>query len=237
MTGEVNGSKGKVHLLPCPDCSKETSHLVLASYDVVLAWENNIYTSHQHQVIQCQGCLGVTFREGSQCSEDIESYDDNGKPTYVEFQKLYPSRVAGRSALAGACYLPDKVRRIYGETCRALAGEQPVLTGVGIRAVLEAVCQERRARGKNLEARIDELVRRGVLTSKGAETLHSTRLLGNLAAHAVQAHSIEELSAAMDVAEHLLTSVYVLPKKARNLPKRKKGARRGASRIPATEPK
>jgi len=63
---------------------------------------------------------------------------------------------------------------------------------------------------------------KGVLTTEGAEILHSTRLLGNLAAHEVKAHSIEELSAAMDVAEHLLTSVYVLPKRALSLPKRKK---------------
>lgn len=61
-----------------------------------------------------------------------------------------------------------------------------------------------------------------VLTKSGAEMLHRTRILGNTAAHEVKPHSEAVLSLAMDVVEHLLTNVYILPSAAEKLPKRKK---------------
>ena len=61
----------------------------------------------------------------------------------------------------------------------------------------------------------------GVLTKDGAEILHSLRILGNIAAHEVTPHSDDQLAVAMNVVEHLLNGVYILPKAASHLPKRK----------------
>jgi hypothetical protein len=41
--------------------------------------------------------------------------------------------------------------------------------------------------------------------------------MGNLAAHEVKEHTVEELSVAMDVIEHLLAGVYVMPEKAKRI--------------------
>ena len=60
----------------------------------------------------------------------------------------------------------------------------------------------------------------GVLTHMGAETLHSMRILGNEAAHEVKPHSEETLNLAMDVVEHMLNDVYILPAATSELPKR-----------------
>jgi hypothetical protein len=62
-----------------------------------------------------------------------------------------------------------------------------------------------------LEAKIDSLVNLGVLTSEGAIILHKVRTLGNNAAHEVKPHTSEQLNLALDVAEHLLKGVYILP--------------------------
>lgn len=108
--------------------------------------------------------------------------------------------------------LPDSVSQVYAETYKALCNEQPVLAGVGIRALIEAVCQERNATGKTLEKKIDGLVDLNLLTSDGAKSLHNLRVIGNQAAHEVKPHSEEKLSAAMKIIEHLLEAVYVIPK-------------------------
>jgi hypothetical protein len=41
--------------------------------------------------------------------------------------------------------------------------DQPVLTGIGIRALVETVCKDRKTKGKNLAEQIDDLVTIGAL--------------------------------------------------------------------------
>jgi hypothetical protein len=45
------------------------------------------------------------------------------------------------------------------------------------------------------------------------KSLHKIRTLGNAAAHEVKPHTEKQLRLAMDVIEHLLTDVYILPKR------------------------
>jgi hypothetical protein len=115
--------------------------------------------------------------------------------------------------------LPAGVHRIYNETHRALCEGLPVLTGIGIRAIVEAVCNEKGAAGKNLEQQIDSLKTMSLITPDGASILHSLRFMGNKAAHEVKPHTPEELATAFDVAEYLLKGVYVLPELGNKLPK------------------
>lgn len=61
-----------------------------------------------------------------------------------------------------------------------------------------------------------------VLTKSEAEMLHGMRMLGNTAAHEVKPHSETMLGDAMDVVEHLLTNVYILPTSTAKFPKRKR---------------
>lgn len=98
-----------------------------------------------------------------------------------------------------------------------MANELPVLAGVGIRALVESVCNEKKASGSNLAQRIDSLVPLGILTRDAAKTLHSLRILGNRAAHEVKPHSIAKLRIALDIAENLLTNVYVIPHQAKSV--------------------
>ena len=70
----------------------------------------------------------------------------------------------------------------------------------------------------NLETRIDALRDQNILTPEGARILHKTRFLGNRAAHEIERPNDQTLNAAMEVVEHTLKSVYILPKIAKRLP-------------------
>jgi hypothetical protein len=84
-----------------------------------------------------------------------------------------------------------------------------------VRAVVEAVTADRRAAGSNLSKKIDDLVVKGDLTTEAAKILHKLRVLGNKAVHEVKAHSERELTLAIDVLDHLLLAVYILPELAK----------------------
>lgn len=110
--------------------------------------------------------------------------------------------------------MPQKVALIYKETILALTNHSPILAGIGLRVLLEAVCKEKDAKGKDLFEKIDSLVASKVLTPMSATILHKIRTLGNLAVHEVQPHTEKQLSLAMDIIEHLLKDVYILPMQA-----------------------
>jgi len=66
---------------------------------------------------------------------------------------------------------------------------------------------------RSLLLKIDDLVVKQILTPAGSTILHKIRTLGNEAAHEVKPHSEKQLGLAMDVVEHVLTDVYILPNK------------------------
>ena len=118
--------------------------------------------------------------------------------------------------------LPPKLRQVYEETRSALTAELAVLPGIGIRAIVETVCNENRAPGRNLFQKITGLIQVGLISVKEAEILHDLRFMGNEAAHNVKAHRQGELNLAFDVVEHLLKTVYLLPQQTKRLPKEPK---------------
>ena len=206
-----NSTQGNIIKIPCSKCSNNTSHQVLLSVDETC--DNPGYSwSESFQIIECKGCDTLSFRNTSSNSDDME-YIGDGDVDYIKYESIYPSRIAGRNIISETYYIPTEVRRIYQETIKALNNECPVLAGIGLRALIESVCKEKNANGNNLYEKIDDLVANNILTPTGSVILHKIRNLGNASAHEVRPHSPEQLFLAMDVIQHLLQDVYILPAK------------------------
>jgi hypothetical protein len=205
---------------PCATCGKLTAHEALTEVDLSDATpDHEVQWWSKHYTIKCCGCKTVSFCEESQCSEDFD-YDENGRMTWDLTQKVYPGRVAGRPLLEDYYRLPYGIAQIYKQTHEAICYKQTILAGIGLRAIVDAVCEEKLADGQTLFKKIDDLVTKGVITASGAEILHNIRLIGNASAHAVKANSEEELATALEVVEHLLMGVYLIPQKAAKLKKK-----------------
>lgn len=213
ITEELNKTKGNEVIVPCAKCSGRTAHDVVASLDQ--SGEDTDYDLQwvQHyQIIRCKGCKQVSFRDANSNSEDYIQVAEDEWESQI-YEKLYPSRMEGRKDLGNdARYLPSDTDRIYQETLQALNNNSPVLAGIGLRALVETVCKEKSASGKNLLEKIDDLAAQHVLTPVGANILHKIRTLGNAAAHEVKPHSEAQLALGMDIVEHMLKDVYILQK-------------------------
>lgn len=216
---EYDKNKDKEYKIACVKCDGETYHKVLYSVQVHES-EGDIDIWEDYEIVCCQGCKAFSFRSNFICSEDINYDPETGEQSLDENVKLYPNRIAGRKQVKDMYLLPNEILKIYKETHGALCAQYTVLAGIGIRALIESVCKEKKAQGSNLENRINDLVIKGVLTHDSAETLHSTRLLGNKAAHEIIAASDNELDIAMDIVENLIKTVYVIPQKAKRLNKK-----------------
>lgn len=216
-----NGTKDQEYLLPCIKCDNKTYHKVLCSIN---EQESNEFTGyyHDHEIIHCMGCRQVSFRSCWSFSED-EVYDPEiDDLVSLVHEELFPGRVIGRKEIKDSHLLPDEVQKIYSETYIAYVNKAYLLAGVGLRALVEAICKDRKAKGKDLEEKIDNLVELKILTEEGAEILHSTRIMGNRSAHELLVAEVQDLDTALSLVEHLLMGVYILPQKTQGLPKRKK---------------
>lgn len=214
----INNPDAELIEISCGECACTTRHRVLTEVrdhiddGCVTLWR-------QFQIVQCQGCLTLSFCEASQFSEDMD-FDEDGQEFIPTTRKLFPSRVAGRPLMNEAHLLSPEVYRVYQETHAALCAELSVMAGLGVRTIVEAVCRDKKMKSRDLQAGIDALQAAGFITPAGAEILHNLRQMGNAAAHEMKAHTQEEIGAAVDVLEYLLQGVYVIPKLAERLPKK-----------------
>jgi hypothetical protein len=217
-TTKIVDPKEKEIWAPCLKCAGKTAHKCLTEVDVsdhdpkydVQGWI-------QYYVVQCGGCKTISFCKESQFSEDWD-FDEEGHQYLPTTQKVFPNRIAGRPLLEDINLIPHGIAEIYKETHEALAGQQPILTGIGLRAIVEAVCKTEGINEKLFKA-IDELETKGILTNSGVQILHHIRILGNDAAHEVKANGQAELLAAFEVVEHLLRTIYIIPAKAAKITK------------------
>lgn len=214
---KINASQHQEAEVACLKCSGKTFHKALVSVDESGSDGDSNHSFdwyNAYQIVQCLGCKTISYRVVSSNSEEYD-YDENGEQHHSETEKLYPPRLEGRSGLGNeAVYLPNNVKQIYDETETALSVNAPVLAGIGLRALLEQVCKEKASEGRDLFKKIDDLVEKRILTPASATILHKIRTLGNAAAHEVKPHTDRQLSLAMDIVEHLLKDVYILPKQA-----------------------
>jgi hypothetical protein len=203
------------HIFICQECSKETLHGIVAAYTERGSEDcgggNSFDWEKISQIIQCQGCEAVSFRISSTNSEDCD-FDFEG-PTYRETITYYPGRAAGLKAI-DSYLLPPVVQGIYQETILAIENEQSILAGIGIRALIETICKDQSAEGKDLHDKINSLHDKAIITNEGRATLHKLRVLGNDAAHEVKKHTNQQLSLALQIIEHMLDGTYIIPRKA-----------------------
>ncbi len=117
----LNSTKDQERWLPCSECDGKTNHKVLVSANTSEEVYPNagIYHYEDYEVVQCQGCRTISFREAWGDSDDVYQ-NEFGEYESNEHIELYPGRVAGRHKLRDSRYLPSQIISIYNETHSAL---------------------------------------------------------------------------------------------------------------------
>lgn len=202
----------------CIKCNSNTNHKILSYWVYEEYFDDDIQANTDFQIIQCQGCDSFSFRSISSCSEDYWTDPETGKDEYYYSIELYPNRAVGKLRIrpADLYLLPSIVREALNETHDAICMKNNILSVAGIRITLEAVCQEQKCKG-TLEKKIDTLVKKDFITQTNANILHKLRLLGNESVHEMKVHRKEEINIAFTIAQNLLESVYIIPKKAEGI--------------------
>jgi hypothetical protein len=144
------------------------------------------------------------------------SYDSNTDDhQYPKKFTIYPDHIDDFEDFDGYWLVPAIVRSIYRETLVAIRSKSYMLSGLGLRATIEAICNHQNTSGKSLDVRITSLAAKGMISKKDAELLHGIRFLGNDAAHEMKLPKPTQVAVADKIIRHLLQAVYVLPSQAK----------------------
>lgn len=211
----------------CERCRRTTNHTVVQEVRESYTPENHPemqidYAAGTWQIIRCNGCEEVSFRQFWTTSEDPQGVEE-----------IYPPRSADSLQQKTLLNVPFDIVRIYRETVDAFNVDAATLCAVGVRAIVEAICADRgiangpvkqKRAGKtvvvrktNLEGKIEGLREKGFISVDHAAVLHETRLFGNEAAHELARPNRDTLRSAVEIMEHTLENMYELTVKARSL--------------------
>ncbi|MFL9483436.1 DUF4145 domain-containing protein [Chitinophagaceae bacterium LWZ2-11] len=113
--------------------------------------------------------------------------------------------------------LPTKVYDLYKEVIKLFESESKIVAGAGLRMLVESICVEQKIEGNNLQEQIKNLQIKGSISAAELPFLDKLRLIGNQSTHGIKIFPIEKLSYALDIINHTLISIYVLPKINRRL--------------------
>jgi len=205
----------------CGCCQNVTHHQILASVKTGYENADGESFSDDYLTVQCLGCETVAYCIQASSSLGQETDPETGDERIaVETRKVYPLVSRCHPMMPDAEKCPEPIYRLYHETSLAISNDLLFLGGVGIRMIVEAVCKEKNAQGENLKDRINDFVDRQLISREEGAILQTLRVMGNDTVHDAIAHSAAHLAKALEVVEHLLRTVYILPEIGRTLPKK-----------------
>ena len=206
----------------CLKCRTVTNHSVAKEYTKTYE-QDDVWAEGTYQIIECNGCEEVSFRETWVNSEDVYVPDD------ADIAKLYPVRNEDTISIKSFYNVPYKIRNIYREMIDAFNNGLFTLCAGGLRTIIEGICNNKGVldgpveterngtkltlRKRNLQGKISGLSELGHLTKNHSEILQEHRFLGNEALHSLDKPTVEELKIAIEIVEHTLDNLYELNEK------------------------
>ncbi|UBU95283.1 DUF4145 domain-containing protein [Edwardsiella tarda] len=200
----------------CHVCKTITNHKKLVEVNLISTlhaddeYHNSISYYKDVGIFQCQGCMDYLLKVET-CNSDSIDYDTYEPDVSVDF---YPKRNQ-LSPFEYTHLLPAALRDIYDETISAINSECLTIAGIGIRGLIETICNEEGVKGRTLEEKINTLFNDGKISADSKVILHSLRTLYNKSAHESFKPSLEQLKLSLDIMELLMKQIYVHSYKAR----------------------
>lgn len=193
----------------CPQCG-HTSRLL--SVGGPMFWSDSASTpkpadlASMAKLYQCKVCSHPVLILG----DNIRIHSTiNVKPD--DGLRMFPPNV-----WVGSDSIPPDIREAMAESATCLSMACWNAAALLIRRAVEMTCNDRGAKGRSLQDKIDDLAAKSVLTPLLAELSHGIRFIGNTSAHGddLSVISGEDATTAFDFAEQLLEYVFVMPAKS-----------------------
>ena len=191
----------------CPICKQHTHHQVMAEH-LYEGDDDEYFWRQTYRMVKCCGCEHVSF-DIETFEESNVRYDDDGNMTFYPEHLSYPDQEGKLKPIETSWDFPDSVLKIYKETVKAINNECYTLAAAGFRAVIESICLDKKINGKNLELKINNMQKAGIITLADRDRFHSVRFLGNDSVHEIKTPERRTLLSVLEIIEGILKNLYV----------------------------
>lgn len=219
----------------CAGCKRHTNHNIINSYREQSRPEQEEFQwYHEYYIVQCAGCDKIAFAEKF---GDSDTWDYEGdQQVWVDEYRVYPEEpvldfyppyyIEHKKSYF---HVPHQIHELYSQIVDAHNRTASLLTTIGIRTIIEAICidlkiekgtlfvdktskrlnkKEEPIVSPSLEGKIYGLFENGHISWDQAAILQRIRDIGNTAVHEIKTPSIYDLKSIIDIIEHILTNVY-----------------------------
>lgn len=194
----------------CPKCYQNTNHTSLFKEHRGSDIDEDFQWSEEFEIIKCNGCDNLQYRT-TYGDESMVAYNhEEDYETHFNDYKYFPKNLKGHKIFKNIYNIPDKIRVVYIETIEAMNNNCYLLSAVGLRAIIEAICIEQNIIGRNLEIKINNLSKNKLITEKDSNRLHTIRFLGNDSVHEMEVPKEDKLNVALKIVENLINNLYLI---------------------------
>lgn len=206
----------------CNHCKTATEHRAIVEATVVDDdCDGEVFVISTYRIVECAGCHYVSFMDYSLFSEDEAFW----QKTESSKQEVYIYPILEEGALTESqlsqlqFVLPSDVKAIYEETLVAIKNKLFIIAGIGLRAILDTVCREKKIgkSGQSLAARLQTMCEVNLITEQEKTVLSTVKDLGNDSAHEGKSLDAYEVESVLLTVEYLLGKIYLLPTIQRDL--------------------
>jgi hypothetical protein len=189
----------------CSRCEGEKNHDSLFIKKINSDFDDS---KEEYSIVECKGCNNVSFLK------IVIPKKKSEKPIHYNYPHGYLDSIGYYDFLSDDHRedLPNIIYNLYEEIIHAFEGDASILAGIGLRTLVEAVCIDQKISGANLQKKIEGLYQKGLISSTELPILDKLRIIGNVSAHEIKSLSMEKLELALGIVNHILRSVYTLPK-------------------------
>ena len=186
----------------CGHCGNIADGKVVASYDNIRSYSDNIRSWEAGliwELVRCPNCDDINLR--------LIDFHTGAEPEIGRraAKILYPSVIESPQGV------PAEIDKAYQAALKVRHVDANAFA-VLLRRVIEAVCQDRAAKGKHLINKLQDLARNGDIPAKLSDIAHGIRKLGNVGAHYDEDLTPAEATLLNDLCKALLEYVYTAPK-------------------------
>ena len=123
----------------CYRCHAHTNHKVIAKKEHGFNPDYEDPWGENHYFAQCAGCDAYTYAISSWSVDDWNPHTGEMDLTW----KTYPRSRGERQPMVENSQLPGKIKSIYLEIVGAMNAQLSMLSAIGLRALIEAICKDR----------------------------------------------------------------------------------------------
>ncbi len=205
----------KTVITHCNSCANDTNHIALHSKRRItkIEAENGKVSKEilDYMMLECAGCNSISFL----CRESGDFWiDEEGKPDYYDTnypKRNWPSEYNFMKD-EDLDMLPTKIANLYSQVEGVFESDSALLAGIGLRMLVESICIDQKIEARDLQKRIIRLQEEGLISKNELPILDKLREIGNTSAHEIKTMPIDRLGYALDIINHVLKAIYILPK-------------------------